>query len=340
MTRTMRVCAVAFIALLTAASLSGCGLLGPTKAEPSGGAEATSSVPAAEAIPVKIGTLATEDSLPLWVAESMGYFSTEGLPKVEIVVFQSAQERDVALASGAIDGFMGDLIAAANLSASGKGVKVATIMLGADQSQGRFGVAVPPKSEVAELAALADTPVGTSSATIQEYVLDGLMAEAGVSADRVKVEEVKKVPVRFELLMANKLKAAALPEPFLTLAEQGGAKIVGDDTKAEKNLSQTVLLFSDEFLAKTGGPETVAGVLGAWDIAVNDINKNPEQYRKMLVDKARLPAPLAESYKVQTYPTAVLPTQADVDAVLEWMKAKGYLKSDVTYDQIVGTPTD
>jgi NitT/TauT family transport system substrate-binding protein len=339
MTRSTRVsvCALVLVTLLSVALLSGCGAQ-PTKPAAPATGEATSTAPAA--IPVKIGTLATEDSLPLWVAENMGYFSTEGIPKVEIVVFQSAQERDVALASGAIDGFMGDLIAAANLSASGKGVKVGTIMLGADQSQGRFGVVVPPKSTVADMKALAGVPVGTSSATIQEYVLDGLMDEAGVAADQVKTEEVKKVPVRFELLMAGKLKAAALPEPFLTLAETGGAKIVGDDTKAAKNLSQTVLLFSDEYLAKPGGKTTVDGVLRAWDVAVNDINKNPENYRKVLVDKARLPAPLADTYQVQTYPTAVEPSQADVQAVLDWMKAKGYLKADVTYDQIVGLPTD
>jgi NitT/TauT family transport system substrate-binding protein len=169
-------------------------------------------------------------------------------------------------------------------------------------------------------------------------VLDGLMAESGVASSAVKTEEVKKVPVRFELLMAGKLKAAALPEPFLTLAEQGGAKLVGDDTKAAKNLSQTVLLFSDEFLAKQGGRTTVDSVLKAWDIAVNDINKNPDNYRKVLVEKARLPKPLATTYKVQTYPTAMEPSQADVDAVLSWMKDKGYLKADVTYNQIVGLP--
>lgn len=332
--RTLALAAMA--AVLGVALLAGCSAKPATTTNATG--DATTGTPAPAAIPVKIGTLATEDSLPLWVAEKMGYYSIEGIPKVEIVPFQSAQERDVALASGAIDGFMGDLIAAGNLSASGKGVKVATIMLGADQSQGRFGIVVPPQSTVTDLKALAGVPVGTSSATIQEYVLDGLMDEVGVAADQVKVEEVKKVPVRFELLMAGKLKAAALPEPFLTLAETGGAKIVGDDTKAAKNLSQTVLLFSDEYLAKSGGRTTVDGVLKAWDIAVNDINKNPENYRELLVEKARLPKPLATTYKVQTYPTTVEPSQADVEAVFTWMKAKGYLKTDVAYDQIVGLP--
>ncbi|NTU70401.1 MAG: ABC transporter substrate-binding protein [Coriobacteriia bacterium] len=330
-TRALAVLAIA--ALLGVALLAGCGSKAATP--DAGTGTATETAPAAKAIPVRIGTLATEDSLPLWVAENMGYFATEGIPTVEIIPFQSAQERDVALASGAIDGFMGDIIAAANLTAGGKPVKIATVMLGADQSQGRFGVVVPPKSTVTDLTKLADTPVGTSSATIQEYVLDGLMAEAGISADRVKIEEVKKVPVRFELLMAGKLKAAALPEPFLTLAEQGGAKIVGDDTKAKSNLSQTVLVFSQDFLDKEGGPETVDGVLAAWDVAVNDINKDPANYRKVLVEKAKLPAPLAESYVVQTYPTAAPPAQPEVDAVLAWMKTKGYLKGEVTYEQLI-----
>jgi len=330
--RTMALGALA--AALCLILLAGCGAKPAVQEQaPSSGVGKSEAV--APAIAVKIGTLATEDSLPLWVAEKMGYFATEGIPGVEIVPFQSAQERDVALAAGAIDGFMGDIIAATNLRAGGKGVKIATIMLGADQTQGRFGVVVPKGSKVTKVDQLADTPVGTSSATVQEYVLDGLMAEAGISADRVKVEEVKKVPVRFELLMAGKLKAAALPEPFLTLAEQGGATIVGDDTKATANLSQTVLVFSDAFLAKSGGETTKESVLKAWDIAVNDINKNPEGYRDLLVEKAKLPAPLATSYKVQVYPTAAPPAQPEVEAVLAWMKAKGYLKTTITYDELI-----
>ncbi len=270
-------------------------------------AEPAAQTPAVEPSPVKIGTLPTEDSLPLWVAEDMGYFATNGLNDVEIVTFQSAQERDAAFASGAIDAYMGDIIAAANLEAGGAPNTIETVMLGADQSQGRFAVVVPPKSEVKSLTELKGVPVGTSSATIQEYVLDGLMAEAGVAETDVKKEEVKKVPVRFELLMAGKLKGAALPEPFVTLAEQGGATIVGDDTKATANLSQTVLVFSDTYLAEAGGRAAADAVLEAWDVAVGDINKAPENYRKALVEKARLPEPLAETYNVNTYPTAQVP---------------------------------
>jgi len=323
-TRLRSMTALALVAMLVLGLLAGC-----TTPDKTTDTDRPAS-PAQKPIAIKIGTLATEDSLPLWAAETMGYFATQGVPSIEIVSFQSAQERDVAFASGAIDAFMGDMIASANLEASGKKNTIATVMLGADQSQGRFGIVVPPKSQIADVKALAGVPVGTSSATIQEYVLDGLMAEAKVASSAVKTEEVKKVPVRYELLMAGKLKAAALPEPFLTLAEQGGATIVGDDTKAASNLSQTVLVFADDYLAKTGGAATREAVLAAWDLAVNDINKAPDAYRDLLAEKAQTPESLATTHKINVYPTAQLPTVERVDATLDWMRAKGYLKGDLT----------
>ena len=327
MTRSSRIIAVLLVAALAATAVVSAGC-SAAKPEP-----VAKEAPAA----IKIGTLPTEDSLPLWVAEQRGYFATQGLTSVEIISFQSAQERDAAFASGAIDAFMGDIIAAANLEVGGKPTTIGTIMLGADQSQGRFGVVAAPKSGVSTLAALANVPVGTSSATIQEYVLDGLMAEAGVPSASVKVEEVKKVPVRFELLMAGKLQAAALPEPFLSLAIKGGAPLVASDTSSTANFSQTVLVFSDEYLAKPGGAAAETAVLGAWDLAVNDINKNTDAVRALLVEKARLPEALATTYVVNTYPTAQVPTEAQVDAVLTWMQTKGYLKGEVSYDKLVSS---
>jgi len=285
--------------------------------------------------PLVIGTLPTEDSLPFWVAEQKGYFEDAGLNDVKIEVFQAAQERDTAFTSKSIDAFMGDLIAATNLEAAEAPVTVATIMLGADQTQGRFGIVASPKSGITDLRQLAGVPVGTSSATIQEYVLDGLLTGAGIPQAQIKKEEVKKVPVRLELLMQNKIKAAALPEPFLSLATAQGAMLLADDTGAKSNLSQTILGVSDEYLAEQGGAEAIDAALEAWDRAVADINANPEAYRQLLVEKARLPEQVSKSYRIQTYATQTVPAKPDVDAVLAWMKDKGYLKTDVTYEDLL-----
>lgn len=315
--RTLRtLLVVVVVAMLGGASVAGC-------TPPSSGGTAAAPVK------VRIGTLTTEDALPLWVAERDGLFKKAGL-EVSITVFQSAQERDAALTAGAIDGFMGDMIAAVALRAGGVPVKVTTIMLGATPKEGRFGIVVAPGSKITSLEQLADVPVATSSGTIQEYVLDGLMGQAGMSLEQVKKEEVKKVPVRFELLMTGKLQAAALPEPFLSLAEKQGATLIADDTEGA-NLSQTVLVFSEKYLDDAVGAAAVEQVLGVWDEAVAVVNKDPGSFRALLVEKARIPKPLESTYAVNTYPKHQLPGEDQVSDVLSWMKGAGLLTKDVTY---------
>ena len=326
--RTARTLLAVMLCIALAVGMTAC-------SQPSQPSGSTGTGTGTAPVKIRIGTLPTEDSLPLWVAERDGLFAKAGID-VTITVFQSAQERDAALTAGAIDGMMGDLIAAASLRAGGIPVKVVTVMLGAKASEGRFGIAVAPSSTVTTLKQLANVPVGTSSATIQEYVLDKLMEAAGVPDSQIKKEEVKKVPVRFELLMSGKLKAAALPEPFLSLAAKTGATIIADDTKGA-NISQTVLIFDQKFLDDATNAGGVSKLLGVWDTAVGSINAAPDSFRALLVDKARLPVPLKDVYAVNTYPTAQLPAPADVQAVLDWMKGAGLLKTDVTYADLMWT---
>ncbi|MHB1340591.1 MAG: ABC transporter substrate-binding protein [Coriobacteriia bacterium] len=327
MSQRYRMLALTLVLVLALGLAAGCSPKEPAE----GGGE--SPVDTAELEPIKIGTLPTEDALPLWVAEENGLFEEAGL-EVEIITFQAAQERDAAFASGAIDAYMGDIINSAALEAGGSPVSLVTVMLGATAAEGRFGIVAKPQSAAKTLTDLADVPVGTSSASIQEYVLDGLMLEAGVPADRIKKEVVAKVPARFELLMSGKLEAAALPEPLLSLAEAQGAVLIADDT-AGGNLTQTVLGVADGYLAIPGGMATVRDLLKVWDDAVGTINEDPTAWRTLLVDKARLPEPLKDTYAVNKYPTAIAPTAEMVDPVLTWMKGKDLLKAEVTYADLV-----
>ena len=80
----------------------------------------------------------------------------------------------------------------------------------------------------------------------------------------------------------------------------------------------------------------MAGVLRAWDSAVKEISMSSDPYRDLFVEKVKLPKELVTMYRVNAYPTHQLPAKAEVDPVLAWMKAKGYLKANVTYEQLVG----
>ena len=328
---------LALAALLALALLAGCAA---PAAKTGGSSAATSSTAAPGAASViRIGALPNEDSLSLWVAANEGLFKKAGLD-VQITTFPSAAERDAALQAGSVDAVSGDIIAAALLSGHGFPVKIATLQLGATPAEGRFGILANPKSGIKSLADLTTKgPLAQSSGTLAAYSADQMLVQGGVDPAKVKRTEVKKLPVRFQLLESNQVPAAVLPEPMLSLGQKQGMKLLADDTKGPQNTSQTVLIVSDKYLATSGAADAVRNLLGATDVAAAEINANPDAYRALLVEKARLPKPIADSYKISHYPEAALPTTAEVDAVLSWMRAKKLVGADVTYASLVGTTT-
>lgn len=289
------------------------------------------AAPAAEVGSMKIGTMQTEDSLPFWVAELEGLY---GDASVEIVPFQSAQELVTAFAAGEIDAAMTDVQQAAALQLSGVDTVLSWVTLGADASQGRFGIMTSPESGITSLAELAGKGIGVGSNTVPEYVMDKLMEQAGVSDDEIVGEEIKKMPVRYESMANNQVAAAALPGSLLALGEANGMVLLADDTQGE-NISQSVLAVRSAWVSD-GGSATLDAVRAAWDQAVERINADSEAYRALLTEKANLPAPVADTYEICTYPTAALPTQDMVQPVLDWMLDKGYIAQAMAYDAQTG----
>ena len=198
----------ASVAALSVVALSGC---------------SSKESAAPEATLMKIGTMQTEDSLPFWVAEQKGFYGDHDV-EVEIVTFQSAQELSTAFAAGEIDGAMTDIMVSASLVASGIGLNLAWVTLGATPEQGRFGIQTSPESGIKSLADLKGKGIGVGSNTVPEYVMDKLMEAAGASEGEIVNEEIKKLPVRYESMTNNQVAAAALPGSLLALGALRGSR--------------------------------------------------------------------------------------------------------------------
>lgn len=282
--------------------------------------------------PVVVGTLATEDILPLWAAEAEG--TLDG--NLQVQVFQSATELIAAITAGEVDLAMTDPMVAASVYASGTDLQVEWVTLGTTADQGRFGIMTADGATYANLADLAGVPIGVGSNTILEYVMDNLLLEAGVPEDQIVTEELQKLPVRFEAMSSGQVAAAALPASLLALGESAGCTTIADDASG-KNISQSIMVARSDFAAAEGGSDAINACKQAWDQAVEAINADPEAYRELLVSKANLSDAVAGTYPISTYPTCQLPTQEQVDDVLAWMKHKGYLAEGVTYNAQTGT---
>lgn len=283
---------------------------------------------------IAVGTLATEDILPFWVARDEGLFADEGLD-VDIVQFQSATELIAGVGSGEVDLAMTDIMVAASMFASGVNLDMEWVTLGETAEQGRFGIMVGPDSSVSELSELAGVPIGVGTNTILEYVMDRLLESVGVPDDQIVVEELQKLPVRYQAMLSGEVDAAALPGSLLALGEANGCRTIADDTQGD-NISQSVMIARIDLHDEMDGDQAIASLKKVWNKAVSEINVDPEAYRNVLVDNASLSAEVAETYPVSSYPTCALPTSKMVEPVLSWMEEKGYLSQKLEYDESTG----
>lgn len=312
-------------------ALAGCD---STQDAPTAAGDGAQTAGDAQATPaVRLGTLPTEDILPMWVAEQEGLFEKAGM-SCTVSTFQSATELIAAVSAGEVDVAMTDPMVSASLCASGTDVRICWIALGTEASQGRFGIMTADEG-VTSLGSLAGRPIGVGSNTILEYVMDKLMLEAGVPADQIVKEELQKLPVRYEAMASGQVAAAALPASLLALGEANGYRCVADDTEGE-NISQSVIVAREAYAQTQEGADALEALKGVWDEAAGLIDDAPEDYRALLVEKASLAESIAQTYPISTYPAAQLPTQQMVDDVLDWMLEKGYLEEPLSYDAATG----
>jgi NitT/TauT family transport system substrate-binding protein len=322
------------LALATTGLLFGCTTGGSTE-DPAGRTNGNPGASEGLGRQIIIGSMVTEDILPMWVAEEESIFSEYGIDAT-VVTFQSAQELSTAVVSGSVDIAMTDIMVSATLSAAGTPVVMEWVALGVTPEQGRFGILANPARGITSPEQLAGVPVGVGSNTLVEYVMYKLLKKAGLSDDQIVTEEIKKVPVRYEMMTSDQIAAAALPGALLALGEATGMVLVADDSTGD-NLSQTVMIVREDFADTTEGLAMIETLASVWDDSVARINATPESYRSLLVQKAQLPEPVKENYKIAEYPQVQKPTSEMVDPVLDWMLMKGYLSKKLSYDYSSGS---
>ena len=282
---------------------------------------------------LKIGLLQIEDSVPFYVAEKKGFFDQENV-RVELVPFLSALERDSALAAGAIDGAISDPIGALLLD-KGRGLlKITSLGLGKTSAEGVFAILAAPSSEIHTLDDLKGVEIAVSNSTIIEYVTDRLLEQQGFSPEEITKVEVKKMPIRMQMLLSGSVQAATLPEPLSSIAAGKGARVLIRDADLDQSLSQTVVVITTEAL--NSKKEAVQSLFKAYGRAVEAINGDPESYRSLVVEKGRIPPFLADKYPIAVYP-APEPFSKDLfEPAASWLVDKGLIET-ITYEDIVAT---
>jgi len=278
----------------------------------------------AENIKIRFGILPVIDTLPLQVADREGLFAEQGLD-VSLVRFMSALERDTAMQTGQIDGYFGDLVATYLLLDRGVPMHIALTSWRTTPGYPMFGIALSPGNRGLNLASMRGRSLALSKSTVMEFLADKVEDDLQVNRNYLERLEVKKIPIRLQMLLTDQVDSALLPEPLLSLARLKGGNVLA--TAEDLNLPLTVLCLHKRYFENKGA--AYAKFLAAYGEAVRRLTEDPEHYRELMAETCRIPKPLISRFPIYPFPAPALPAQAELNEVQDWMIAKGLLKKRV-----------
>jgi NitT/TauT family transport system substrate-binding protein len=280
---------------------------------------------------LSIGLMPACNSIPMVVARTKGLFASYGIT-VSLVPFTGQLERETALQTGALDGTVSDLINAIQSWSHGSGARVTSV------TEGDFGLLSSPGSS---LKTLADWKTRTSGSvktgllenSIVFYLSERMVSAAGADAAKIEIVPIVQVPARLEMLLADKVEAACLPEPLSTLAASRGAHLLADS--GSMGTTPGVLLFTRKALAEKW--KAISLFYKAYNDAVREVNAHPEDFRAAIIEGCEFPPAVTAIMKIPVFRPAFLPPEALVRDVAAWMRAKSLVDRVPGYLDIVQT---
>lgn len=278
-------------------------------------------------VTIRVGVLPILDALPMYVAEAQGYFAEEGVA-VEFVPVSSAADRDQLMQSSQTDSMINDLVSTMLYNDEETQIVIVRFSRTATSQYPQFRVLAAAESGIETVEDLRGVPIGVSEGTVIAYTTERLLEGAGFSAEDIQTLAVPRIPDRMALLGSGELAAANLPDPLASLAIQGGATVVIDDT-SNPEIGNSVISFRTEFLRDH--PQAVRAFLAAIERATADINSDKGQWSDLLTEQSLVPEPLIGSYEIPDFPTASVPSQEQFEDVLSWTQDKGLVEGEVRY---------
>jgi NitT/TauT family transport system substrate-binding protein len=287
--------------------------------------------PAAEVPVLKLALIPVVDALPIYVAQTQGYFAKHGV-QVEFVPVGSAPERDQLIAAGQADGIINEVLSTILYNQDATRLQVVRYAHAATSETHLFSILAAKDSGIQSLADLKGVEIGVSDATLIAYLTERLLALEGFQAADIATVSVPNIRDRMALLSSGELKAAMLPEPLTSVAVGQGARVILDDT-SHPEISYSTIAFRKEVIDQQ--PEAIRAFLAAVEDAVKDINADPSRWQTVLAEQKLVPEALLGKYQPPKFVSAGVPSEEQYADVVTWAEGKGLLRKQVAYSESI-----
>lgn len=280
---------------------------------------------------ITVAFLPIIDSLPLYIAESQGYFLEENI-KVKALSVANPIERDRLMQSGEIDAMLNELSTLALFNRDEIQLKAVFTVRKPMSGSPYFRILASPGSKISSIEDLSGIPIAVSKNTVIEYLTERILQAEGIPADLIITKNVPVIPERFQLLMSGALSAATLPDPLAEAAISAGAILITDDL-SHPEFSVSVLSFTKTLTDNNS--KAVKGFVRAWNKAVSDLNSDPESFREMFLEKIRVPEIIEKTFRIPKFPYKEIPNQDQWDDVIYWLQEKKLIDTIPLYESSI-----
>jgi NitT/TauT family transport system substrate-binding protein len=270
---------------------------------------------------LKIGLLPVADTILITAAAERGFFARMGL-QVELVNFQSALDKDAAAIAGTLDGHFCEIISVIVQQASGRDFKVAAVTSSTSPEMRMFGLVTSPDSAGLDLAGMRGRTLLTARQTITDFLADMFWRARGLPEDFMVRRDVRKIPVRMQLLVSGQGDASLVPEPMLSVAERAGGRLLMDDRELPE-MPLAVVALNGRF-----PPRVFTAFRDALGMSVAWVNAEPAAAKALMVERGLVPPELSEVYRLPVFDPARIPMR---------LPEPGLYRDYVRYLQRLGT---
>jgi NitT/TauT family transport system substrate-binding protein len=271
---------------------------------------------------LKVGALPITDLKQLFVADAKGFLRQEGL-EVEIQNFEGGATIIPAVESGSVD--VGWSNSVSILQARARGLDMRFFAGGLYQGPGHWtsAIVVPEGSPVRSPEQLEGRSVALNTlGNINELVIRAHLDREGVAPGAYELLEVP-FPDQPAALEAGRVDAILPTEPFVSVAEQSGGRVVHAKPFTAIGPDPFVAAFftTDEWLRQH--PNTAAAFRRAMKRATEYWYHHPEERAEIISRYTKVPAAVSEQIVLGEPRTEI--SEADVQRQIDLSRRYGLI---------------
>jgi NitT/TauT family transport system substrate-binding protein len=295
----------------------------------------SSPEPGGESGPTTV-TVADTAGAPLYFltyGQQQGFFEDAGLD-LEITASTGGATVIPQLVGGDLDVAGSNVVSV--LIGAGEGLPLRMVAGGtstAEESEQDFsGLVVRADSPATSIADLEGQRIAVNSLrNINDIVLGSMLEEAGLSYDSVSFVELP-FPDMAAAVEGGDVAAAMLIEPFLTIAEGQGMKIIGRPySELKPGLQIGTYVMSEQFVAEN--PDVVEAFQEGVQATADSIREDPEAFRAALPEIGDVSPELAEQVRINLWRGAS--DEESLELIQDLMVQYELLDEPVDLDEVV-----